>query len=164
VIEGVHLDPVDDVIAAEVRGIAPATRRFASGFPRSEDLDAIGARARGAIAFLVVHDGAVVGTCGTHEAPRVDGVIELGWGLVEPARGRGVGTSAVRALVGTVRASFPRATLLARTRWSHRAGELEPESPASEAILMHMGFAPAPPPAAPGLRSWRLEAQALAAR
>jgi RimJ/RimL family protein N-acetyltransferase len=162
--KGVHLERVDDALAAEIRGLAPTTRAFAAGFPRSEDLDAVEARARGAAAFAIVADGVVVGTCGTHGAPRGDGVVELGWGLVESARGHRIGTSAVRHLLDATRTAFPAASMLARTQWSTREGTLGADSPASEAILVHLGFTPTQPPRVAGLRSWRLEGQSRAER
>jgi RimJ/RimL family protein N-acetyltransferase len=155
----VQLVAVDGRTAAEVRGSEPASRPFAAGFPRVEDLDALDARVRGALAYLVVADGLVVGTCGTHGAPRGDGIVELGWGLVEAARGRGVGTTAVGLLLELVAERHRDAVLLARTQWALCDGVLVPQSAASEAILRRYGFDPEPAPTRPGLRRWQRRAQ-----
>ncbi|HEY8080573.1 MAG TPA: GNAT family N-acetyltransferase [Acidimicrobiales bacterium] len=154
---GVMLVEVDDHVAGEVLGTIAPTRTFAGGFPRDDDRQAIEGRERGALAFLVVDDGVVVGTCGTHGPPSHEGAIELGWGLVVGARGRGVGSAAVSQLLADVTARCPAATVIAHTEWRVDEGTLVADSPASEAILRRLGFVADDVPTAPGERAWRLE-------
>ncbi len=152
----VALLEIDDVVAAELRGASPSSLRVADGFPRREDQEALAAYDRGALSFLVAEDGVVVGTCGTHGPPGPSGTIELGWGLVEGARGRGVGTAAVTQLLGEVRRRSPAAAIVAHTEWMDDGVTTAADSAASEAILARLGFEAAPPPTEPGYRAWRL--------
>jgi RimJ/RimL family protein N-acetyltransferase len=152
----VELIEIDDVTAAALGGRGAMRVQCAAGFPRSEDLEALRARERGALSFLIAADGVVVGTCGTHGPPNADGVVELGWGLVAAARGRGVGTTAVTALLDAAVRRYPHASFVAHTEWSDVDGDLLADSEASEAILRRLGFAPAPVPSEPGYRAWRL--------
>jgi RimJ/RimL family protein N-acetyltransferase len=155
----VTLLELDDVLAMQLRGAAPASLAHAEGFPRTEDLEAVAAWERGALGFLIVGpDGSVVGTCGTHRRPSSAGAIELGWGLVEAARGERVGSEAVALLLDAVRARYPLARLVVRTEWDHVDGTLRAVSPSSEAILVRLGFAPGPVPAKIGPRGWTLSA------
>jgi RimJ/RimL family protein N-acetyltransferase len=151
-----RLIEVDDSIAAQFAGTRPWTLRLAEGFPRQEDRVGMAGRERGATNFLIVHAGEVVGTCGTHGSITAEGPVELGWGLVEQARGRGVGTSAVIELVDVIRARAPRATLCATTEWIVSDGTAAPVSPASEAILRRLGFAAGEIPSSAGVRTWVL--------
>ena len=151
----VGLVEVDDVVDARLRGDLLPPMAVAPGFPRTEDREVLRTRGRGAVVFLVVDDGVVVGTCGTHGPPGSDGAIELGWGLVESARGRGVGGRAVEAMVALVVAGQPGVPLVAHTEWRCHATGLLADSPASEAILRRLGFDGAPEPAEAGYRAWR---------
>jgi RimJ/RimL family protein N-acetyltransferase len=153
----VTLVDLDDVLVMQVRGAAPASLTHAEGFPRTQDLEAVAAWERGALGFLIVDpDGSVVGTCGTHRRPLSAGAIELGWGLVEAARGEGVGSEAVALLLDLVRTRYPSARIVVRTEWDHADGALGAVSPSSEAILVRLGFAPGPVPAKKGPRGWTL--------
>jgi RimJ/RimL family protein N-acetyltransferase len=155
----VTLVELDDVLAMQLRGAAPASLTHAEGFPRTQDLEAVAAWERGALGFLIVDpDGSVVGTCGTHRRPSSAGAIELGWGLVEAARGEGVGSEAVALLLDAVRTRYPSARIVVRTEWDHADGALGAVSPSSEAILVRLGFAPGPVPAKKGPRGWTLSA------
>jgi RimJ/RimL family protein N-acetyltransferase len=155
----VRLVELDDVVAAELLDGALRSLPAAEGFPRPEDLEGVRARDRGAIGFLIVADGVVVGTCGTHGPPGSDGAVELGWGLVEGARGRRIGTAAVTQLLEAVRARHPGVPLVAHTEWRRDfTGALVADSVPSEALLRRLGFAPAPVPTEPGYRGWRLDA------
>jgi len=156
----VRIVEVDDAAAAAVRGTMASTDPFARGFPRAGDLEAIDAWERGAIVFLIVSDGAVVGTCGTHgPAPR-SGPFELGWGIVCEARGRGAGTAAVCQLLSELETRHPASPLLAHTMWRDSDDGLVAESPASERILTSQGFTAEPIPGGPGGRAWRRAAPA----
>jgi RimJ/RimL family protein N-acetyltransferase len=54
----------------------------------------------GGITYVVVDDeGRIYGDCGTKAPPDADGVVEIGYGLAAPSRGRGLGGGAVAALV-----------------------------------------------------------------
>jgi hypothetical protein len=155
----VTLLELDDVLAMEVRGAVAPSRAHVEGFPRTEDLDALAAWERGAMGFLIVDRlGSVVGTCGTH-GPVRDGALELGWGLVESARGVGVGGEAVDLLVDAVRARFPSARVVVRTEWDVLDGIAAAVSPASEAILERRGFLAGPAPSAKAQRNWTLSAR-----
>ena len=58
----------------------------------------------GAWSWLVVDDdGRIAGECGVKGAPGPDGLVEIGYGLAGPSRGRGLGTRAVAALVEELR-------------------------------------------------------------
>ena len=50
------------------------------------------------LGWLVVVDGRVVGDCGMHGPGDDPGVVEIGYGLAAPERGRGYGSEAVRLL------------------------------------------------------------------
>lgn len=152
----VALLEVDDVLAAAIRGTAPFPIPVADGFPRDEDRQGLRAYDLGSPAYVIVEDGVAVGTCGTHGPPDAAGAVELGWGLVEGVRGRGVGTAAVAALLDGVRHRYPDATLVARTEWVPDGAGVVADSAASEAILRRLGFTATPAPDAPGYRDWRL--------
>jgi RimJ/RimL family protein N-acetyltransferase len=154
----VTLVELDDVVAQQVRGESASSRAFAAGFPRGEDLDALAAWERGAMGFLIVDgEGRVVGTCGTHGAPAA-GVVELGFGLVQCARGVGVGGETVDLLLAAVRERHPAARVVARTQWELVDGVAVAASPASEAILERRGFIPDPAPVDRATRGWSLKA------
>lgn len=85
-------------------------------------------------------DGLAVGSMGFHSAPDEDGRTEIGYDLVEAARGRGYATEALRALAGWAlahddvrrlfavveRANAPSRAVLERTGFV-RVGEAEGE-------------------------------------
>jgi len=149
---------IDDALAAELgEHGSSSVVRLAEGFPRKEDTEALRAWGRGALSFLIVEDGLVVGTCGSHGPPNADGDVELGWGLVAAARGRGVGTAAVTQLLRAAQRSHPGATIVAHTEWMDHGDGPVADSPPSESILRRLGFSASPPPQEPGYRAWRLE-------
>jgi RimJ/RimL family protein N-acetyltransferase len=153
----VTLLEVDDVVATELRGGAPRSLMVAPGFPRAEDGAALRAYDRGALSFLVAEDGVVVGTCGAHGPPD-RGTLELGWGLVEGARGRGIGTIAVTQLLAEAQRRFPEVAVVAHTEWQACGAAMVADSPASESILQRLGFEAEAPPTEPGYRAWRRRA------
>lgn len=72
----------------------------APGWPHDDTKPGMGFLDTGGTVFLVIDDaGRVAGECGTKGPPDRDGVVEIGYGLAAPSRGRGLGTEAVRALV-----------------------------------------------------------------
>jgi RimJ/RimL family protein N-acetyltransferase len=82
--------------------------------------------------FLVMLDGVVVGDCGWFGPPDEEGEVEIGYGLARSARGRGVGTEAVRLLLAWVQDQGAQ-----RVR-----AEVEPGNAPSFALLARLGFTP----------------------
>ncbi|MEV6885865.1 GNAT family N-acetyltransferase [Streptomyces sp. NPDC051135] len=85
--------------------------------------------------FVLVRraDGHAVGGMGFHGAPDEDGRVEIGYDLVEAARGRGYATEGVRALS---------AWALAREEVTSVCATTDRENTASQAVLARAGFAP----------------------
>ena len=106
----VALEPVTRRVAQDVLDGGPITRRFAEGalhgrIPQAmgiaiRDIDS-GAAAALPTVWLVVRraDGQIVGDLGTHGPPDATGCVEIGYSLAPSARGKGIGTAAVGALV-----------------------------------------------------------------
>ena len=65
-------------------------------------------------ANVVVHDGVVIGDCGTHGAPEATGDVEIGYGLAAPYRGQGYGAEVVTGLTGWLRAQHAVGRVVAR--------------------------------------------------
>jgi len=63
--------------------------------------------------YQIVEDSSVVGGIGFHSAP-LDGVVEIGYGVVPGSRGRGVATEALRMAIGIAGAAGAR-TVCGRT-------------------------------------------------
>ncbi|MGP2439105.1 GNAT family N-acetyltransferase [Streptomyces sp. JW3] len=76
-------------------------------------------------------DGLTVGAMGFHGVPDEDGRVEVGYDLVEGARGHGYATEALRALS---------ARALARPEVSRVFAVVEPDNHASRAVLGRAGF------------------------
>ncbi len=126
--------------AAGVAGNADPTARLADwvdGFPRRDDLDGAPLRDVDAVpdrqwaTRLVVRrsDDRVVGTLGFFGPPAADGVVEIGYGLVESARGQGLITDALRLVV-------PAAEVSGATVQAHAAYD----NVASRRALVAAGF------------------------
>ncbi len=81
--------------------------------------------------WLVVERGAVVGTAGFKGPPDARGDVELGYGLVAPARGRGLATEAAAALV---------AWALGDARVARIAADAERDNAPSLRVLAKLGF------------------------
>lgn len=79
--------------------------------------------------FLVLEHGVVVGECGWF-GPPVEGEVSIGYGLARSARGRGVGSEAVRQLVAWVQGQG--ATTV--------RAEVRPGNEASLRLLAGLGF------------------------
>jgi len=106
----VTLRPVTRCIAQAVLDGGPITRTFEEGafhdrIPQAmgfaiRDIDS-GAAAVLPTVWLVVRraDGRIVGDLGTHGPPDSDGCVEIGYSLASSARGMGLGTAVVDALV-----------------------------------------------------------------
>jgi RimJ/RimL family protein N-acetyltransferase len=77
-----------------------AGRTAAPGWPHEDTEPGLSFLDSGGLAFLVIDDdGRVAGECGTKTAPDRDGTVEIGYGLGSQSRGKGLGTSAVAALL-----------------------------------------------------------------
>ena len=111
----VALEPVTRRVAQDVLDGGPITRRFAEGalhgrIPQAmgiaiRDIDS-GAAALLPTVWLIVRraDGRFIGDLGTHGPPGSTGCVEIGYSLAPSARGKGIGTAAVAALVGRLAA------------------------------------------------------------
>ena len=104
------LQPVTRRIAHAVLDGGPITRTFEEGALHDRIPQAMGVAIRdidsGAAAvlptvWLVVRraDGRIIGDIGTHGPPDSEGCVEIGYALAPSARGQGIGTAAVAALV-----------------------------------------------------------------
>ena len=111
---GVDLVLLDRREAARIAAGSPdADDRWADGFPRPEDRWPAGRIAVepselgpfGVYKLVPRHHGRAVGTAGFFGPPDADGAVAIGYGMVEPERGRGHGTFAVATLVQTCRES-----------------------------------------------------------
>lgn len=65
--------------------------------------------------WMVTLDGKVIGGCGIHGRPDESGVVEIGYGLAAPFRGRGYGTELVAAITGWLLEQPDVGTVLAST-------------------------------------------------
>jgi predicted acetyltransferase len=106
---------------------------WAPDYPREDDLDAI--RTLESVspwsARHVVRrsDGLVVGSVGCFGPPSVDGLVEIGYGLVESARGSGLMTEIVAVLAAAIEAGG--ASVMAHTA---------PDNTPSHRVLQRLGF------------------------
>lgn len=80
---------------------------------------------------LTQDDGTLVAAAGFHGPPDAHGVVEIGYSVVEHARGRGYGTEIVSALVERAFESGSVARVVASTR---------PDNASSIAVLTRCGF------------------------
>src|SRR5437764_15126973 len=92
------LEPVDPRTARAVVEGAPDGLNRGEGWPHADTLDALRMVDRGSEAWLILEAGVVIGDAGTHGPPDHAGDIEIGYGLAEPARGRGLSSEFVPAL------------------------------------------------------------------
>jgi RimJ/RimL family protein N-acetyltransferase len=111
----VMLQPVTRRIAESVLDGGPITRDFEEGSLHDRIPQAMGFAIRdidsGAAAVLPTvwliarrADRRILGDLGTHGPPDSDGCVEIGYSLAPSARGQGIGTAAVAALVGCLTA------------------------------------------------------------
>jgi RimJ/RimL family protein N-acetyltransferase len=85
-------------VAALSRGES-AARLVAPGWPHDDTAAGLSFAGAGGRQFLVIDsDDRIAGECGTKTAPR-DGIVEIGYGLAAPSRGKGLGSAAVAELV-----------------------------------------------------------------
>lgn len=106
----------------------------AEGWPHADTLDGVGMAVQHGFEppWLVLLDGRVIGDCGTFGPPDEQGAVEIGYGLAEPFRGRGLGTQVVGELLRT---------LLARPAVRRVTAKVETANVASRRVLEKNGFA-----------------------
>ncbi|MFV2119431.1 GNAT family N-acetyltransferase [Streptomyces sp. Act-28] len=132
-------------VAADLHGGGSGGFAWAEGGPEEGTRFAGGmvARAReagthrpgwGTYAVVRLSDRRAVGGIGFHAAPDTDGEVEIGYDVVESARGRGYATEALRALVGWA-FTRPEAKVLRVT--------VDRDNAPSHAVAARAGFAPA---------------------
>jgi RimJ/RimL family protein N-acetyltransferase len=144
--EHLVLHPLTAALARAVLDGDPP-HALAPGFPRADDrallqgVVAAGGAASGS--WLVVRDGAVVGSAGAAGGVTPDGDQELGYGLVPAARGAGTGTEAVAAVA---------AVLERRPGVRRLTAEVLPGNEASVRLLSRLGFVAVDGGSAPHVR------------
>ena len=103
----IELRQVTHEVARAVLDGAPLPFPHAPDWPHEDTVDALRPLAdhpgdTGPGTFLVVVDGVVVGDCGWFGPPDDAGEVEIGYGLAPSARGLGLGTASVVALLDWV--------------------------------------------------------------
>jgi RimJ/RimL family protein N-acetyltransferase len=133
VTERLLLRPLSPALAAAVAagdfsGFAPGP-----GWP-TETTAIVALRAAadpGALTWLILHEGLVIGECGLKHAPAADGSAEIEYGVGAAWRGQGYGSEAVRGLVGWL-AGVPACRRL--------TAEVHEANLASRRLLERLGF------------------------
>jgi RimJ/RimL family protein N-acetyltransferase len=93
------LEPIALQTARAVLADGPDGLRHGEGWPHADTLDALRMVADyGAEAWLILEDGVAIGEAGTHGPPDEHGDVEIGYGIAEPSRGRGLASEFVTAL------------------------------------------------------------------
>ena len=113
-------------------GDVPSDLPTAPGWPHEDTAPGLGFAAHGAWTWLIVDDdGRIAGECGVKGPPDGDGIVEIGYGLAGPSRGRGLGGRAVATLVDEL-----------RRRPGVRAieAEIAPDNVASRRVVERLGF------------------------
>lgn len=82
--------------------------------------------------YQILLSGEVVGGIGFHGPPR-DGLVEVGYGVVESVRGKGVATASLR-LILDLAAGFPEVRRV--------CGRTTPDNIASQKVMLAGGFRP----------------------
>jgi ribosomal-protein-alanine N-acetyltransferase len=115
-----------------VAGAAVQELPAAPGWPHADTAAGLAYAEAGAWTWLIVDDdGRIAGECGVKGPPGPDGVVEIGYGLAGPSRGRGLGSRAVAALVDELRAQPD-----VRRIDAHVVAD----NVASRRVLDHLGF------------------------
>lgn len=119
-------------------GIPGPDDRWAPGFPRGEDSAPAARMAAGpdpgpfgSYRLVPRAHGLTVGTAGFFGPPDESGEVTIGYGMIEPERGRGYGTEAVAALLAVCRAHGGVSVVNADT---------DPGNIASQRVLAKNGF------------------------
>jgi RimJ/RimL family protein N-acetyltransferase len=93
------LRPVSPALALALVAGDFSEVQVGEGWPHEDTVDGLGMVAQGrSLGWLVTLDDVVVGECGTHASADPTGIVEIGYGLAAPYRGRGFGRQTVRAL------------------------------------------------------------------
>jgi len=97
------LEPLTREAARAALDGKPDGIRRGEGWPHADTLDALRMTAEhGAEVWLILEEGVAIGDAGTHGPPDERGDVEIGYGLAEPARGRGLASEFVTALADTI--------------------------------------------------------------
>ncbi|HET9078343.1 MAG TPA: GNAT family N-acetyltransferase [Acidimicrobiales bacterium] len=107
-------------------------RRACLAYLRQLPLLGAGSRSHPFGYYQILLSGEVVGGIGFHGPPR-DGLVEVGYGVVEAVRGRGVTTAALRQML-ELAASFPEVERV--------CGRTTPDNVASQKVMLAAGFRP----------------------
>jgi RimJ/RimL family protein N-acetyltransferase len=93
------LEPLARETARALVAGQSAGLRHGDGWPHADTLDGVRMVAEhGSEAWLILEEGTVVGDAGTFGPPDEQGDVEIGYGLAEPSRGRGLASEFVPAL------------------------------------------------------------------
>jgi len=117
------------IVSGDLSGVDAAP-----GWPHADTLDALRPVAESGVAdgaFLISHEGRVVGDCGWFGPPDPEGTVEIGYGLAPAFRRRGLGTAAVRDLLEWVEAQEGVTRVTAR---------IEATNVASRRLVERLGF------------------------
>jgi RimJ/RimL family protein N-acetyltransferase len=127
----VRLVPVwADEVAALGRG-ETGDRPVAPGWPHDDTIAGLGFVNSGGWQFLVLDDhDRIAGECGTKTMPQ-EGVVEIGYGLAAPSRGKGLGSAAVAELVDW---------LVARAEVTDIEAEVHASNTPSRRVVERLGF------------------------
>ena len=137
--ERLTLTPLDRATAQAIADGDRTGRAWHEQFPREDDRDGVGAwlthedAVFGNFVIAEQSSGQAVGTIGFFGPPDGTGTVMVGYGLVEPARGRGYATEALRALVGYA-AGQPAATRV--------VADTVKDNVPSQRVLLKAGFVP----------------------
>jgi RimJ/RimL family protein N-acetyltransferase len=132
------LTPIDREIAQSIMDDDRTGRHWHDEFPREDDRDGVGGwlshgdPVYGTFVIVEQASGQAVGTIGFFGPPDGTGTVMIGYGLVEPARGHGYATEALRALVGYT-ARQPAAKRM--------VADTEKDNVPSQRVLVKAGFA-----------------------
>jgi len=133
VLEPVRPDWAAAVVAGRLDGLDGLVP--GAGWPHADTVDGLRLtldHGGGALGWFLTLDGVVVGDCGTHGPTDPDGVVEIGYGLAGPFRGRGLATEAVAAMTEFLLGAAGGRRVVAST---HAAA-----NPVSRRVLAKCGF------------------------
>jgi RimJ/RimL family protein N-acetyltransferase len=124
---------VDRLIRGDTGGLAGGGLPLAPGWPHDDTAHGLGFARSGGLTWLICDEhGRVAGECGTKAAPDSTGSVEIGYGLAVPSRGKGLGATAIEALLDQ----------LANTPGVRRVeAEVDVDNIASVRLLARAGFA-----------------------
>ena len=110
----------------------PGTRLAARSFVQQAEAAGDGGNARWGIFQIILREtGQVIGDIGFHGPPDEAGTVEIGYGIVEQYRGRGLAGESAEVICGLAWSRPEVSTIIART---------EEGNAASAGVLRHAGF------------------------